>query len=126
MDDNLGGPADHDVQQHWRLCHRLWLWPIQGEVQEEMYVSLEDFILNQLRILRSAVKKDDVADVRRVRMARGRTIRHEVIVQFVDIETRDRVASYVWNLAEFVDKANLPTAGVRHDVPGFLGGVLRP
>ena len=42
-----------------------------------------------------------------------------------DVETRDRLAAYARNLSGHVGLDNKPTAGVRPDVPSFLGGVHR-
>ena len=64
-------------------------------------------------------------DIRRCRLTRGQQPKSEVLVIFADIEPRDLVASYARNLGQFVDKSNKPTAGLRPDVPGHLGGVHR-
>ena len=44
---------------------------------------------------------------------------------FGDVESCDLAASYARNLGEFTDANNKPTAGLRPDIPGFLGGVHR-
>ena len=64
-------------------------------------------------------------DIRRVQLRRGRSNQREVIVLFNDIEARDRVTSYARNLAQFIDQAGKPTAGIRFDIPDHLSGVHR-
>ena len=63
--------------------------------------------------------------IRPVVMRRGVPSKHEVIVTFVDVETRDRVSSYARNLGTWIDMNGKPTAGIRHEVPTHLGGVHR-
>ena len=55
-------------------------------------------------------------------MARGRQSRQEVSVTFVDMETRDRIASYSRNLGDYVENGK-PTVTFRHEIPAFLSGV---
>ena len=66
-----------------------------------------------------------MTDVRRLRSGRARRPRGELLVTFCDVDTRDRIASYARNLGGHVDKEGKPTAGVRPDIPSFLGGVHR-
>ena len=96
---------------------------IEGETEQEIWQNLQDFLRSKLRIPTTDLSESDVVSVRRVRLGRGREPRGEVIVVFVDVETRDRVCSYARNLAPYVDGNNKPTAGVRMDVPAHLGGV---
>ena len=78
-----------------------------------------------MRVPTSELREQDIQDIRRVLIPRGRQTRHEVVVVFSDMETRDRIASYARNLGDFVGPNNKPTAGIRPDVPSFLGGVHR-
>ena len=78
--------------------------------------------LKKMRIPHTELAEKDVVQVRRVRVARGRKSKLEVVVKFCDVETRDHVASYAYNLGEFIQNGK-PTATFRHEIPTFLSGV---
>ena len=86
---------------------------------------LELFIRTKLKIPTGALVDADVADIRRCRLTRSQQTKSEALVVFADIEARDLVASYARNLAPFIDAENKPTAGLRPDIPGHLGGIHR-
>ena len=69
-----------------------------------------------MRIPRTELLKKDVLLVRQVLTARGRRSRLEVCVKFVDVETRDSIASFACNLGEYIEDG-------RHDIPSHLAGV---
>ena len=117
--------SSHDQKQYWLARARLRIWPVKGEVREELWQGLEDFVTKKLRMPERDISEEDVVDVKRLRERRGQGQRDELLVVFADVETRDRYASYARNLSEWVDNENKPTAGVRHDVPSFLGGVFK-
>ena len=117
---------NRDVEkQYWRSRRSSRFFPVEGVKDRELRASLSDFFENKLRIPAGDISCKDVEQVRRVRMRRGKDSQLEVIVLFVDIEARDLVASYAQNLAQFIDQAGKPTAGVRFDVPDHLSGVHR-
>ena len=75
-----------------------------------------------LQIPRTELAEKDITSVRRVKVARGRMPRLEVVVRFVDVETRDLAASYARNLGDFIENGK-PTATFRHEIPTNLSGV---
>ena len=120
-----GSRSEADLRLYWfaRRCARFW--KIDGNTESERWNSVQRFIYEQLRMPRSEIDASDLVEVRPTRVARGRPNRGEVIVVFKDVETRDRVTSYARNLDEYVDRNGKPTAGIRHEIPSFLGGVHR-
>ena len=77
-----------------------------------------------MRIPRSEIAISDIVEAKRVKVGRGRRGNEEVLVRFVDVETRDRIASYARNLGDYVENGR-PTATFRHDIPVHLAGVHR-
>lgn len=96
-----------------------------GETEKEMWQNLQGFLRTKLRIPTSEISETDITSIRRVRIGkgRGRPPVGEVIVVFVDVDTRDRVCLYARNLSQFVDGAGKPTASVRMYIPTHLGGI---
>ena len=78
-----------------------------------------------MRIPSADVQLGDIIDIRRTRTGRTKQPKDEVIVTFVDVETRDRISTYARNLSSCIGPDNKPTAGIRPDIPSFLGGVHR-
>ena len=71
--------------------------------------------------------EEDILDIRRIRIGRRKKSLAEVLVVFVDNDCRDRIFSYARNIADFHDeKSGKPTAGMRLDVPAYLGGFIGP
>ena len=70
-----------------------------------MWDNMQIFFFDKMRVPRSDLNQRDIANVRRVLTARGRQSRLELLVKFVDVETRDRIASYARNLGNFIDTA---------------------
>ena len=75
-----------------------------------------------MRIPHSELSITDIVDVRRVRNPRTKKDAGEVSVVFVDVETRDRVASYAKNLSDYIENGK-PTATFRPEIPTHLTGV---
>ena len=117
--------TEQERRSYWWSRKCLKIWPVDGENKEEMYKFLELFIRTKLKIPTGIVDAKDIADVRRCRIGRGQKARGEILVVFSDVESRDLTASYARNLGEFTDGNNRPTAGLRPDIPSFLGGVHR-
>ena len=115
----------NDLRLYWfaRRCARFWT--IEGTTDSQRWASVQAFMFDKLRIPRGEIKESDLVDIRPTKSARGKPNRGEVIVVFVDVDTRDRVTSYARNLGYFVGADGKPTAGVRHEIPSFLGGVHR-
>ena len=70
------------------------------------------------------MNEEQIAEVRRVRSA-GKLIKNEVLVVFIDLESRDTVTSYARNLASQKDAQGNPTAGLRLDIPSQLMGIFK-
>ena len=70
---------------------------------------------------RSELNIKDIAEAKRVKVGRARDRRQEILVRFVDVETRDRISTYAGNLGDFIEKGK-PTATFRHDIPIHLAG----
>ena len=119
------GVSEYDMKQYWIARRRIRIFPIDGDSTDAMLKGLEHFFFNLMRIPVGEVQQEDVVDVRRMRSGHGRKPRGEVLVTFSDVETRDRIATYARNLGDHVGKDGKPTAGVRPDVPSYLGGIHR-
>ena len=109
--------TEHDLRAYWFSRKCLYLFPVKGEIRKELWAGLEEYLGNMLKIPSGEVLEEEIVDVRRRRVIRGREPRGEVMVVFANVDVRDRVASYARNLA------GRKEAGVRMDVPAFLGGV---
>ena len=114
-----------EVRTYWQFRKCARLHSIPGETEREIWVGLHDFLRTKLHVPTTELKEEDIVSVRRMRggRGRGRQPQREVVVVFQDVETRDRVCSFVRNLAPFVDDQGLPTAGVWMYVLAHLGGV---
>ena len=112
--------AEHDQKQYWWARRCMVFFPIYGETDDEMMANLEGFVREKLRVPTTELETKDISSIRRLQLTRGRQPRGELIVVFADVNTRDRVASYARNLADFVDKDKKPTAGIRLEVPTHL------
>ena len=115
--------GERETKQYWRSRRSAKFFPVDGEDEDELRTSLQLFFKQKLCIPDGDVREEEVEQVRRLRMRRGRQNVGEVLVLFSDIETRDRVTSYARNLAQFIDIAGKPTAGIRFDIPDHLHGV---
>ena len=72
-----------------------------------------------MRVPRSELSIKDITEAKRVKVGRARDRREEILVRFVDVETRDRIATYARNLGDYVENGK-PTATFRHDIPVHL------
>ena len=108
--------------QYWRSRQSARISPVEGEEEKEIWNNVQDFFFNKMRVPTTDLRKRDVVLVRRVLTARGRKSRSEVCVKFIDVETRDRIASYARNLGDFIENGKA-TATFRHDIPSHLAGV---
>ena len=123
--DNEVRKESREERQYWRARRSARFFPIDGTTDEELRKSLADFCIVKLRIPSEDVNDEDVEQIRRVRLRRGKPNLGEVIVLFADLDTRDRIASFARNLGMFVDPTGKPTAGIRYDIPDHLAGVHR-
>ena len=116
-----------ETRIYWQFRKCAKMHPVHGETEAELWLGLQDFLRSKLRIPSTEVLQSDIVSVRKMRMGRGRGRQPvgEVVVVFVDVDTRDRVCSYARNLAQYVDSSNNPTAGVRMYIPAHLGGVQK-
>ena len=87
-----------------------------------MWDNMQVFFYDKMRIPRSDLSERDLECVRRVLTARGRKSRLELLVKFVDVETRDRISSYARNLGKYIEKGKA-TVTFRHNIPAHLAGV---
>ena len=115
----------HETRTYWQFRKCARIHNVAGETEAEIWKDLQAFLRNKMKIPTHDLKENEILSVRRMRGVRGRGKQPvgEVVVVFVDVETRDRVCSYARNLAPFVDVDGQPTAGVRMYVPAHLGGV---
>ena len=111
-----------NMDQYWRAQASARLSPVPGDGEKELWENLQKFLHEMMRIPYTELTEKDVQLVRRVRVARGKKSRLEVVVKFVDVETRDHVASYARNLGDYIVDGK-PTATFRHEIPTFLSGV---
>ena len=98
--------------------------PIGGSANHEIWAGLQRFFNQMMRVPSSEMNEKDIVEARRVKVGRGKKENNEVLVRFVDVETRDRFASYAKNLGEFIQDGK-PTATFRHDIPVHLTGAHR-
>ena len=110
--------------QYWRSRQSARIPPVEGDGEKEILDSVQEFFFNKMKIPTTDLLKKDVLLVRRVLTARGRQSRNEVCVKFVDVETRDRIASYARNLGDYIENGKA-TATFRHDIPSHLAGVQK-
>ena len=96
-------------------------FPIAGITKDELLKSLDEFVLQKLRVPFGVLSSEDIGFVRRARTTKRSKTKDEVVVQFASVEARDLVYSHAKNLAEFVDKeTRRPLSGVRMEVPERL------
>ena len=110
--------------QYWVSRQSARISPVAGDGEKEMWDNMQIFFFEKMRIPRTDLSERDISSVRRVLTARGRKSKLELLVKFVDVETRDRVATYARNLGEYIDKGKA-TVTFRHDIPSHLAGVHR-
>ena len=96
----------------------LRIWPLQGESKEEILDSVTAFCHDALLIGRSVDL--GIKSVDRVRSAPRGVAYMEILVQFVDNYSRDRVFACGPKLSGYRDSANKPTCGIRLHIPGHL------
>ena len=121
---HLGG---NDEEVKYCIARRsLRMWPVKGSTEEEIWNSTGDFVHEILGVPGDEIDQEGIESVRRMRSGRpGQSIRDEVLVRFVDADTRDLVNSYARNLGSHVDNEGRPTAGIRTEVPYHLRGLFK-
>ena len=97
MQGNIGEPEEVHV-----------FFPVTGVTDAELRQGLKDFFEDKLQMPTGDVANEDVVHIRRVRVRRGKESLEEVLVLFVDIDTRDSVSSYARNLAPYRDDNGKP------------------
>lgn len=130
---------------YWLARRSLRCWPIRGRAEKDIWKSVGSFFSSNMRIPNGVLCEKDVECIRRItpRNSRPRSLRNEpntpvhdeAVVVFSNVELRDMVFSYAYNLGQFIDDDGRPTAGVRMEIPDALrptfqdlqayGGVLR-
>ena len=73
---------------------------------------------------RTITRKKKKQEIRRIRAA-GVRIKDDVLVIFVNLESRDFIMGFARNLAEAVDREGNPLARLRMDIPVHLMSVFR-
>ena len=99
-------------------------WPIEGGSEEAIIENFKQFALGALRI--DPVSLGEIHfSARRVRNSPESVAHHEVAVTCVNPADRDYITSKARNLAEYIDRENLPTAGIKMDIPQYLMGTFK-
>ena len=97
------------------------VWPITGSTDQERTQNLQDFLSGALLLSRADIDGLGIDAVTRVRSQPGGRIHHEVRVSFHHHQERDIVARKGNMLAKYVDAYKKPLAGIRMDIPEYLG-----
>ena len=118
------GQSNDLINAYWKSRKSARIASITGVTEAEMWDGLQAFFHDKMRIPRTEISISDIIEVKRVKVGRGRKGNDEVLVRFLDVETRDRIASYARNLGDYVEGGR-PTATFRHDIPVHLAGVHR-
>ena len=78
---------ERETRQYWRARRSARFFPVHGENEKELRVSLSAFFEHKLKIPAGDCPQEEVELVRRVRMRRDKQCIGEVTVLFTDIET---------------------------------------
>ena len=124
-------PRNWKEDEYWAARKKARVWPIKGNTTAEMWRSLGDFFLQEMRIPSTSLAEKDIMSVTRVPgksslSARRTPSEHdEVVVTFSSVQIRDMACSYSRNLFDHRSDQGAPTAGVRKELPEYLIGVNR-
>ena len=86
------------------------IWPVAGDNESTIWKNTGVFIHEVLCVQSEEMNQDMIESVRRLRSPNPR-IKSEVLVVFIDLESRDAVTAYARNLAKHMDLEGNPTAG---------------
>ena len=103
----------------------LRIWPIEGVGQFEIEKNLDDFFKKALKMSDRDLGEIIVESVSRTRTSPRARHYLEVLVVFREEDTRELVLSYSRSLADYKDEQGRPTAGLRMEVPDFLGSTFK-
>ena len=101
------------------------LWPVVGSDEESLWQGVGEFLHETMAIREDDICQDDIEEIVRVPLERGRDDRDEVVVRFFDKQKRDLVASSAPSLAPKIDRNGKPTAGIRMEIPPELTDTFR-
>ena len=108
-----------EKEAKYLLCRRsLRVWPI-SEVGE-LDVGVRTFLKRYLKIPTSMADNMSFEHLERVAQPRRSKVHKEVLIRFLNTQTRDTVQSFAPNLAEAAG-----TACLRMEIPDFLRGLFR-
>ena len=113
-----------DAERYDKSRRSLRVWPIPGSDSAKIWESSGVFIHSTLRVPQDEMDDSKIQEIKRIRHAGGK-FKDEALIVFVDLESRDVVASYARNLSDRVDSAGNPTAGLRIDIPSHLMGTFK-
>ena len=117
--------AEDESQQYWAARKKIRLSPVEmGNGADEATRNAYDFLENVLDMPKDEIPDGAILGVRKVPGRRKNYAQNEVIVTFDSVQTRDCVASYAPNLADWRGK-NSSKAGLRLEIPDYLCGVFR-
>ena len=122
---SLASLTDDESKQYWAARKCIRCSPIgPGENKEDLMRKVELFFENALEIPPGELHENAVTDVRKVPARKRNKTMNEVIITFDSIQTRDCVASYASNIANYKgESSNRPN--LRLEIPDYLCGVFR-
>ena len=112
--------------QKFQLAKRsLRIWPIEGTGEFELGKSLDGFFRKALNMSESDLREVIIESITRTRTSPRARHYMEVLVVFREEDTRELILSYSRSLAAFKDNEGRPTAGLRMEVPDYLGSTFK-
>ena len=102
-----------------RARRSLRFWPIPGADKDSLWDAAGVFMGTNLG-LKGRLNQTKIEAISRVEIPSGPGVKHEALVRFTDIETRDMVIGAASMLARYIDDNGRPTAGMRIEVPAHL------
>ena len=116
---NPSAPPNVPEAAYQKARRSLWLWPIPGNNQQELWTSARNFLGVNLE-LEAQLRDGMVEAISRVTIPSGPGVSDEALVLFTDSNVRDMVLGAAAKLAPFRDTMGRPTAGMRIEVPPEL------
>ena len=117
--------AEEESRQFWNARRKIRCSPIDaGNNGQDLLRNTYQFLEKVLGVPGGELPGDAITDVRRVPGRKRSLTQNEVIITFDTVQTRDCVASYAPNLADWRGK-NAVHAGLRLEIPDYLCGVFR-
>ena len=118
--------AEEESRQYWAIRRKIRCSPVDpGRDGAELLRNVHAFFKNVLAIPEGEVPDDAIMDVKKVPGRRRSQNLQEVVITFDSIQTRDCVASYAPNLADWRGRNSAARASLRLEIPDYLCGVFR-